>query len=78
MLLAAAVVAAAVESLGVMFDFLGGIICSCLLYFFPALFYLRICGHESRLKRWLAWAMFPMGAGTVVLSLYDTISGMLE
>jgi sodium-coupled neutral amino acid transporter 6 len=78
MLLAAAVVAAFVESIGMMFDFLGGIICSCLLYFFPALFYLRICRSESLAKRVIAWAMFPLGVATVALSLYDTISGMLE
>jgi amino acid permease len=77
MLMGAAIVASAIESLGVMFDFLGGIICSFILYFFPSMFYLRICKGESKVKTVLAWCMFPLGVGTIALSLYDTISNMI-
>jgi hypothetical protein len=78
MLLLAAVVGGAVESLGVMFDFLGGIICSVILYVFPSIFYIRLCKGESKWKTVLAWAMIPLGIATVGLSLYDSAKQLTE
>jgi amino acid permease len=77
MLLLAAVMAGAVESLGVMFDFLGGIICSLILYIFPSMFYIRLCRGESRWKTVAAWIMMPLGVATVGLSFYDTVTHMV-
>jgi amino acid permease len=77
MLLLAAVVAGSVESLGVMFDFLGGIICSLILYIFPSMFYIRLCKGESRWKTVAAWVMMPLGVATVGLSFYDTVTHMV-
>jgi amino acid permease len=77
MLLLAAVMAGAVESLGVMFDFLGGMICSLILYIFPSLYYIRLCKGESTWKTIAAWAMIPLGVSTVVLSFYDTVQHMM-
>jgi amino acid permease len=77
MLLLAAIMAASVESLGVMFDFLGGIICSLILYMFPSMFYIRVCKGESKWKMILAWVMMPLGVITVGLSFYDTVTTMM-
>jgi amino acid permease len=77
MLLLAAIMAGSVDNLGVMFDFLGGMICSLILYVFPSMFYVRICKGESKWKTVLAWVMMPLGLATVGLSFYDTIKHMM-
>jgi sodium-coupled neutral amino acid transporter 4 len=48
------VVAAAVQSISVMFDFLGGVAVSWILYILPVIYYLRLCKGESRWKTWMA------------------------
>jgi hypothetical protein len=73
-----AVLAVLVTSIPLMFDFIGGVTVSIILYAFPSSFYLRLCKGESTPKTVLAWAMTPLGVATVVVCLYDTISRLSE
>jgi hypothetical protein len=78
LLLASAITAAGVKSISVMFDFIGGVTDSLIMYVFPALFYIRICRKESLWKYYTAWVLIPLGAGVIVVSLYHTINGLVN
>jgi amino acid permease len=77
-LMLVAVVAAAVKSISVMFDFLGGVAVSWILYILPAIYYLRLCKGESTWKRWMAWAMIPLGIATIGVCLYHSIDQLIH
>jgi sodium-coupled neutral amino acid transporter 6 len=73
-----AVLAVVVTSIPVMFDFIGGVSISIILYVFPSIYYLKLCRGDNRVKTVLAWVMFPLGAATLVVCLYDSITRLLE
>jgi hypothetical protein len=78
LLLASALTAAGVKSISVMFDFIGGVTDSLIMYVFPAVFYIRICKGESRWKMCVAWVLIPLGFAVIVISLYHTISSLVK
>jgi sodium-coupled neutral amino acid transporter 11 len=78
MLSLSALTAAGVSSLSVMFDFIGGIADSLIMYVFPAIFYIRICKKESKWKYWLAWVLIPLGTAVIIISLYHSISSLID
>jgi hypothetical protein len=78
LLLASALTAAGVKSISVMFDFIGGVADSLIMYVFPALFYIRICGKESMWKYCLAWILIPLGTAVIIVSLYHSITGLIH
>jgi amino acid permease len=77
-LLTIAAAAAGVKSIPVMFDFIGGVGVSCILYILPALYYLRICRRESKWKRALSYVLVPLGFATMVVCLYHTIDTLIH
>jgi sodium-coupled neutral amino acid transporter 11 len=73
-----ALTAAGVKSISVMFDFLGGVAISSIMYIFPALFYIRICENESTWKYWVAWILVPLGTAEIAVSLYHSITSLIN
>jgi sodium-coupled neutral amino acid transporter 4 len=74
----ACILACAVDSIGVMFDFIGGVGCTLLIYILPAIFYLRICKGEGKFKMIIAWIMIPVGSASLIVSLYSAIDGLVH
>jgi amino acid permease len=67
-------VAVLVEKIGTMFDFIGGVTISAIIYIFPPVFYLVICKKESKVKTVLAWIQIPLGIAIIGVCLYDAIA----
>jgi amino acid permease len=61
-----------------MFDLIGGIAVSFIVYIFPALFYIRICRGESKWKYAVSWFLVPFGLVISVVSLYDSIHHIIH
>jgi hypothetical protein len=73
-----ALTAAGVKSISVMFDFIGGVADSLIMYIFPAIFYIRICPKESLWKYCIAWVLIPLGTAVIGVSLYHSITSLTK
>ena len=73
-----AVVAVTVKSIPVMFGFVGGVCSTLLVYVLPAIYYIRICGKENRVKLAISWLMIPVGFAVLSVCLYDSIQGLVK
>jgi amino acid permease len=78
LLLLSCIIAVTVDSVGVMFDFIGGVACTAIIYILPAIFYLRICKGESKVKTVISWIMIPVGSGSLIACLYSAINGLVN
>jgi amino acid permease len=67
------VVAVLVTKIGTMFDFIGGVTISAIIYILPPVFYLVICRGESKIKTVLAWLQIPLGVVVIGVCTYDAI-----
>jgi sodium-coupled neutral amino acid transporter 2 len=67
-----------VKNIGTMFDFIGGVTISGIIYILPSAYYLKLCRKESTVKKIVAIALIPIGAATIVLCLYDAVNGILH
>jgi amino acid permease len=67
-------VAVLVKNIGTMFDFIGGVTISAIIYILPPVFYLVICRGESRIKTVLACTQIPIGVATICVCTYDAIT----
>jgi sodium-coupled neutral amino acid transporter 4 len=66
-----------VSSITAMFDIVGGVTCTIIIYILPAVYYLRICRRESCIKTILSWLMIPVGLASMAVCLYQSIEGLL-
>jgi hypothetical protein len=72
-LFAATLVAVLVQKISVMFDFIGGVTISGIIYILPPIFYLKICYGDSLIRMIIAFVMIPIGAATVCVCTYHAI-----
>jgi amino acid permease len=70
------VLAGAVESLEKVFGLVGGVTCNIVVYILPALYYIRLCSKGSKVKRFVAFAMIPIGVILIGVCLYEEIDSM--
>jgi sodium-coupled neutral amino acid transporter 6 len=78
LLAATTLLAAGVTSISVMYDFVGGVSITFMIYIFPSLFYCKICRGESKLKFAAAIALIPIGIGVILTSLYDSVRTVIR
>ena len=72
------VIAAAVESITTVFDFIGGVASTLTAYVLPSLYYLRICRNESVWKKVLSCVLMPSGLVIMCVCLYDSIRSIVK
>jgi amino acid permease len=77
-LFAATIVAVLVQSISTMFDFIGGVTISGIIYILPPIFYLKICHGESVLKMIIAVILIPIGAATICVCTYHGVHGLIH
>jgi amino acid permease len=67
-----------VKNIGTMFDFIGGVTISGIIYILPSVYYLKLCKGESLVKKSIAVVLIPIGAATIIVCLYDAINGIIH
>jgi hypothetical protein len=74
----AVLLAVLVENIGTMFDFIGGVTISGIIYILPSAYYLKLCRGQSVVKKMVAIVLIPIGIATIILCLYDAITGIIH
>jgi hypothetical protein len=77
-LVAATLLAVLVTSIATMFDLIGGVTISGIIYILPPIFYLKICHRDSVIKTIVAWSMIPIGIAVICICSYHAINGFIH
>jgi amino acid permease len=77
-LLAATVLAVVVKSIDTMFDLIGGVTISGIIYILPPVFYLKICHGDSLIRTIVAWVMISIGITTICVCTYHAVLGFIH
>jgi sodium-coupled neutral amino acid transporter 11 len=70
-------VAVLVKNVGTMFDFIGGVTISAIIYILPPVFYLVI-SRESPVKTVCAWIQIPIGVAIICVCTYHAIKSIIN
>jgi hypothetical protein len=70
--------AVTVESLEEVFGLVGGVTCNIVVYIFPAIYYIRLCEGESKIKRIIAFMMAPTGIILIGFCLYAEVTTIMS
>jgi amino acid permease len=65
--------AVTVESLEKVFGLVGGVTCNIIVYILPAVYYIKMCHGQSKVKRVIAWIMAPTGFILIGVCLYAEV-----
>jgi amino acid permease len=77
-MLACILLAVTVESVEDVFGLVGGLTCNMIVYILPALYYIRMCRGESRVKTVIAWIMVPVGIILIGFCLYTEVNSIMN
>jgi hypothetical protein len=67
-----------VKEIMTMFDLVGGVTCTTIIYILPSIYYLRICGKKNIWKTVAAFAMIPIGVASMSVCLYHSIGTIVH